>query len=245
MTRLGRAVILQLHAWRPMGDDISSLTGSFEALGARANEVSMNVRTVSSMVLGVAQSLERSAKELGSFEATVSTAKRSSGELAHRATHLGEATNEVERMLAVIEDVATQTRFLSVNATIEAARAGERGAGFVVVAQSVKSLAAQANTAVADIRNSMARIISAIAPMVAHGNELTGLLEKVRSGAQEFSTHINEQAQVSRAVVGFVDEASHTVDGIAERLTAGGSSARAPSTAVPQQENDSAPHAME
>ena len=62
------------------------------------------------------------------------------------------AAREIISVIAVIVDIAEQTKLLALNATIEAARAGEAGKGFAVVANEVKALANQTNTATEDIR---------------------------------------------------------------------------------------------
>ena len=76
------------------------------------------------------------------------------------------AAGKVGEVIGLINDIASQTNFLALNATMEVARAGEAGKGFAVVAIEVKSLADQTARATDEIGAQITQIQSAIAEAV-------------------------------------------------------------------------------
>lgn len=64
---------------------------------------------------------------------------------------LGEASEQIDKVVQVISGIAAQTNMLALNATIEAARAGAAGKGFAVVAGEVKQLSGQTARATVDV----------------------------------------------------------------------------------------------
>lgn len=81
--------------------------------------------------------------------------------VAETITRLAEHTQAIGEIIASVNDLSEQSNLLAVNAAIEAAKAGEHGVGFAVVAQEVKSLAAQSRQATTQVRNILGDILKA------------------------------------------------------------------------------------
>jgi twitching motility protein PilJ len=79
-------------------------------------------------------------------------------ETAKKVRRLGESTQHISRVVALINHISMQTNVLAINAGIEASRAGEDGQGFAIVAEEVGELAAQSVAATKEIEQIVERI---------------------------------------------------------------------------------------
>lgn len=115
-----------------------------------------------------------------------------------------EAMQEIAQKISIIEDITSQTRMLSLNATIEAVRAQEHGKGFAVVAAEVRSLAERSRQAAAEIielTNSGVVLAEKAGEML---RKLVPDIQKTAELVQEIRTASHEQnmgaEQINKAI---------------------------------------------
>jgi methyl-accepting chemotaxis protein len=124
--------------------------------------------------------------------------------IAASMVRLSGQSQAIGQIIATVEDVATQSNLLAVNAAIEAAKAGEHGKGFGVVAQEVRSLAEQSRQATTQVRTILGDIQQA-ANAAAMATEEGGKAvdsgyrqtEIAGSSIQALAVSVNEAAQAA------------------------------------------------
>ena len=138
-------------------------------------------------------------------------------------------SEEVRKLLKVIQGIASQTNLLSMNAAIEAAHAGEFGAGFAVVADEVRSLASSSSSSARDIqikiKEMMEKTTAGVEAITSAGTAFQGIRDNVIENAAlvkniyDAMIEQNQGAADTKQAADDLVEAIHAIRDLAEEET--------------------------
>ncbi len=109
-------------------------------------------------------------------------------EMSLAMNNINESSQEIVKIIKVIDEIAFQTNLLALNAAVEAARAGSHGKGFAVVAEEVRNLAEKSATAAKETGN----IILQSSAKVEEGIKIASLTEETLKDIFDKSLHVSD-----------------------------------------------------
>jgi methyl-accepting chemotaxis protein len=179
-------------------------------MSATVSEVSENSRTASSKAEAAGDSAREGGKIVEGMVDVITTLADSTKATALKVEQLGASSNEIGKIIGVIDDIADQTNLLALNAAIEAARAGEQGRGFAVVADEVRKLAERTTSATREVGDMIKTI----------QDETRNAVEAMHAGTDKVDEGVQRSQKAGESLAGIIESASAVQQMITQIATA-------------------------
>ena len=219
---------------------IDSLNEAFLEINCSSRQVAESSKSIADGSVMMAQGATNQAETVSELSSTISVIARKTKDNAERAANaatladtikksaekgssqmddmmsavqeISQASQNIGKVIKVIEDIAFQTNILALNAAVEAARAGQHGKGFAVVAEEVRNLASKSADAAKDSGLIITTSIETAEKGARIAKETSENFDEIVSGINESSMIANEIARSTEEQSGSIAQVNHSID---------------------------------
>jgi methyl-accepting chemotaxis protein len=180
-------------------DQVHQVATAMQQMSATVHEVSENSRRAADSARQAADTACQGGAIVEDSVSRMRSIAESVRETAQKVQELGKRSDQIGRIVNVIDDIADQTNLLALNAAIEAARAGEQGRGFAVVADEVRKLAERTTQATKEIAEMIKKVQS----------ETHVAVERMQAGTQQVQQGVEATGHAGESLRRIIEQAGH------------------------------------
>lgn len=193
-------------------DKTNQIAAAAQEMTATIGEISHNAENAAQASRTSAAKATEGGQVMQAAAATMEKISTATSSVAGRMNQLATRSEEIGKVVTVIQDISEQTNLLALNAAIEAARAGEHGRGFAVVAGEVRRLAERTRSATEEISGTIRSI----------QDETRHTLDMMEQSHAAVDSGINETSRARQSLEAIIDSArkvEHMINLIATAAT--------------------------
>ena len=201
----------------------TNLAEAAQSLAEGATDQAASVEEMQATINELTSGIKTTAEELGTaYDEAYKYAEIAEGSrgdmevLVQAMSRINETSEKIGAIITQIEDIASQTNLLSLNASIEAARAGEAGKGFAVVADQIRNLAEQSAKSAVDSKALIEAAIHEVGDGNMYAEKASTSLREVVDGIQAIADSAKKIKEISIEQADSMEQVEATAERIAE-----------------------------
>ncbi|MDD6058632.1 MAG: HAMP domain-containing methyl-accepting chemotaxis protein [Clostridiales bacterium] len=197
-----------------VSDSSTELAQGATEQASATEELAATVETVSQQVMQNVDDANAIRNKVAQNGEEILSGNAKMREMMAAMAEISESSEKIHRIIDAINDIATQTNLLSLNASIEAARAGEAGKGFAVVANQVSVLAAQSSDAARESTVLIESSVQAVERGMMIAKETAEQLENVVEDSRVIEQEVGKIVDTMRTQADSIRQINDAVDQI-------------------------------
>lgn len=211
------------HASEEVFNGSQKVSGAAQMLAQGAVDQASSVEELDATITEIQDYIQKSVDNANEAKSTtektrenVLAGNKQMGHMVDAMKNISDASSKIQNIVKTIEDIASQTNLLSLNAAIEAARAGEAGKGFAVVAEEVRSLAEESSNATKEITDLILNSIQAVEEGSKIADKTADSLLQIVESSEKVVTLVDEISASTNSQAEFIHQISEAVEQISD-----------------------------
>ncbi len=195
-------------------ESVQNAAASTDSIGTNIDLISEKVNTLDEAASRMKQSCDKATNALVEIVTQNSVVAEAVADIGTTITATNSSANEIAKFSDAINEIASQTNLLSLNASIEAARAGEAGKGFAVVADEIRQLADESKSSADEIKSIVEKLLEDAQASV---KVMDSLNESIALQGESIASTQNDMIEMSQNVAVVTDNTAN-ISGMIDNL---------------------------